>query len=70
MCNETNQTSMASVFGEVISTYTRAEAIADGVLVEVSVMAKEAGFGLSRPNRSSVGRAVYGRICSQSMREQ
>ncbi len=44
MCNKPNETSMASVFGEVISTYTRAEAIVDGVLVDVSRMAKEAGF--------------------------
>ena len=29
---------------EVIHSYTRAEAIADGVLVDVSEMAKEAGF--------------------------
>ena len=33
-----------SVFGEAISTYTRAQAIEDGVLVDVSSMAKEAGF--------------------------
>jgi len=32
------------VFGEVISTYTRAQAIEDGVLVDVSVMARETGF--------------------------
>ncbi len=44
MNNETNETSMASVFGEVISTYTRAEAIADGGLVDVSSMAREAGL--------------------------
>ncbi|WP_114814048.1 DUF6573 family protein [Paraburkholderia kururiensis] len=32
------------VFGKTISTYTRAQAIADGVLVDVSAMAREAGF--------------------------
>ena len=31
----------------VISTYSRAQAIADGVLVDVSVVAKEAGFRYS-----------------------
>src|SRR6185437_8267129 len=31
-------------FGEVIYSYTRAQAIADGVLVDVSETAKEAGF--------------------------
>lgn len=35
---------MAEIFGEPISTYTRAQAIEDGVLVDVSEMAKEAGF--------------------------
>ena len=32
------------LFGEVIYAYTRAQALADGVLVDVSEMAKEAGF--------------------------
>ena len=32
------------VFGPVISSYTRAQAIADGVLVDVSQMAREAGI--------------------------
>jgi len=31
-------------FGEVISSYTRAEALADGVLIDAGPMAKEAGF--------------------------
>jgi len=31
-------------FGEVISTYTRAQAIEDGVLVDAGPMAKEVGF--------------------------
>ena len=32
------------VFGEVIFAYTRAQAIEDGVLIDVSSLAKEAGF--------------------------
>jgi uncharacterized protein DUF6573 len=32
------------IFGEVIYSYTRKQAIADGVLVDVTTMAKEAGF--------------------------
>lgn len=35
---------MTELFGEVIHTYSRREALADGVLVDVSEMAKEAGF--------------------------
>jgi len=32
------------IFGKTISRYTRAQAIADGTLVDVSAMAREAGF--------------------------
>lgn len=32
------------LFGKIIYSYTRAQAIEDGVLVDVSEMAKEAGF--------------------------
>src|SRR5271154_3025759 len=39
---KTNQTE--SPFGEVIFTYTRAQAIADGVQVDVSTIAAEAGI--------------------------
>ena len=35
---------LTEIFGEVISAYSRAQAIADGVLVDVSTVAKEAGF--------------------------
>ena len=35
---------LEAVYGPVISSYSRAEAIEDGVLVDVSGMAKEAGF--------------------------
>lgn len=31
-------------FGPVVITYTRAQAITDGVLIDVTTMAKEAGF--------------------------
>ena len=34
-------------FGEIISGYSRAQAIEDGVLVDASSMAKEAGFSIS-----------------------
>lgn len=40
MPNET----MQDVFGEVISAYSREQAIADGVLIDVSATAREAGF--------------------------
>ena len=39
-----NPDSLAASFGEVIYSYTRAQAIADGVLVDVSVLARDAGF--------------------------
>ena len=35
---------MEELFGDVISSYSRAQAIEDGVLVDVSKMASEAGF--------------------------
>lgn len=41
---------------EIIFSYTRAEAIADGVLVDVSEMAREAGFKFP----VALTRAVYG----------
>ena len=36
--------SLTDIFGEVISSYSRAQAIADGILVDVSETAREAGF--------------------------
>ena len=48
--NDTMQTydsstdSLTDIFGEVISSYSRAQAIADGILVDVSETAREAGF--------------------------
>jgi len=44
MSNISNGQSVESFFGDVISTYTRAQAIEDGVLIDVSAMAREAGF--------------------------
>ena len=44
MSNSSNDRSTESFFGEVISTYTRAQAIDDGVLIDAGSMAQEAGF--------------------------
>ena len=44
MSNTSNEQSAESFFGDSISTYTRAQAIEDGVLVDVSSTAKEVGF--------------------------
>ncbi len=46
MSNTSNEYSAESFFGEVISTYTRAQAIEDGVLVDAGSMPTEAGFSL------------------------
>ncbi|WP_423195851.1 hypothetical protein DFLDMN_003104 [Cupriavidus sp. H19C3] len=35
---------LQDIFGEVISMYTRAQAIADGVLIDVTAEANDAGF--------------------------
>ena len=39
-----NQPSEHPFFGQVISVYTRAQALADGVLIDAGPMAREAGF--------------------------
>lgn len=44
MSNSSNEQTADSFFGNVISTYTRAQAIEDGVLIEAGAMAQEAGF--------------------------
>jgi len=44
MCNTSNEQTVESFFGKVISTYTRAQAIEDGVLIDPGSMSKEAGF--------------------------
>ena len=48
----------ATAFGPVLSTYTRAQAIEDGILVDVSETAREAGFKLP----VAVTRAVWDRL--------
>jgi hypothetical protein len=49
MCNTSNEQTAESFFGKVISTYTRAQAIEDGVLVDAGCMANEAGFKCRLP---------------------
>ena len=44
MSNISNEQSAEAFFGEVISTYTRTQAIDDGVLIDAGSMASEAGF--------------------------
>jgi hypothetical protein len=44
MYHSTKTDPTAELFGEVISTYTRAQALEDGVLVDAGPMAKEVGF--------------------------
>ena len=39
-----NETSEHPFFGKVVSVYTRAQALADGVLIDAGAMAREAGF--------------------------
>ncbi len=48
----------AAAFDPVISVYTRAQAIGDGILVDVSETAREAGFKIP----VAVTRAVWNRI--------
>lgn len=47
--------SLIEIFGEPIHTYTRAQALGDGTLVDVSELAREAGFRLP----VAVTRAVW-----------
>ena len=44
MQDSTKTDPLTEFFGEVISTYSRAQALEDGVLVDAGPMAKEAGF--------------------------
>lgn len=39
-----NQSTEQPIFGPAISVYTRAQALADGVLIDAGPMAREAGF--------------------------
>jgi hypothetical protein len=54
MSNTSNEYAAESFFGEVISTYTRAQAIEDGVLVDAGPTAKEVGFKLQVALTSAV----------------
>jgi hypothetical protein len=42
--NANQDTQLHELFGEVIYSYTRAQAIEDGVLIDISETAREAGF--------------------------
>ncbi len=44
MCNISYEKTAESFFGNVISTYSRAQAIEDGVLIDPGSMTREAGF--------------------------
>ena len=44
MHDSTKTNPMSELFGEVISTYSRAQALEDGVLVSAGAMAREVGF--------------------------
>ena len=59
MSNTSNEQSAESFFGKVISTYTRAQAIEDGVLIDVGSMANEAGFKMA----GRVDCRCLGRLC-------
>ncbi|CAG9228461.1 hypothetical protein KDX16_23665 [Burkholderia vietnamiensis] len=39
-----NTPNVDDIFGKTISSYSRAQAVADGVLIDVSALAREAGF--------------------------
>ncbi|MDD4885622.1 MAG: hypothetical protein PHO64_01660 [Thiomonas sp.] len=41
---QTANTTMTAIFGEPISTYSRADALEDGVLIDISATAREAGI--------------------------
>jgi len=40
------QSALTEIFGDVISSYTRGQAVEDGVLIDVTEMAREAGITL------------------------
>ena len=52
-----NPTDIEALFGEVIFSYTRAQAIEDGVLIDVSEIAREAKFSIP----VAITAAVYSR---------
>ena len=46
MSNPSSDCTDEPLFGDVLFTYTRAQALADGVLVDTGALAAQAGFGL------------------------
>ena len=44
MSNSSSNRNAESLFGNIISSYSRAQAIEDGVLIDAGDMAQEAGF--------------------------
>lgn len=46
MSNSSNECAGEPVFGDVVFAYTRAQALADGVLIDAGTLAQEAGFRL------------------------
>jgi len=50
------------IFGDVIYAYPRAQAIEDGVLVDVSETARKAGFNSNFQFRSSIQRKAHGGV--------
>jgi hypothetical protein len=62
--NET--TSLEAFFGEPISVYTREQAIDDGVLVDVTDIARDAGFKL----HTCVTRAVWEDCCAWTAEDE
>jgi hypothetical protein len=60
MSNENASTSLQEFFGDPISVYTREQAVDDGVLVDVTDVAKEAGFRLN----TCVTHAVWEDCCA------
>ena len=44
MSQSTDQVAKENIFGDIIYSYTRVQAIDDGVLIDATAMAKEAGF--------------------------
>ncbi len=44
MNHDTRSDALTATFGDVIFTYTRAQALADGVLIDATELARDAGF--------------------------
>ena len=59
MSNSSNDCAGEPFFGDVIFTYTRAQALADGVLIDAGALAQEAGFRLP----VAITAAAWARLC-------